>query len=132
VAAPAPARDVGPPRKSLPRKSFDRHPPPIPAAGLALAICRTRKAVDVAQRSIEILIGRLVTDETFRSAFRADAVATLTGFAESGYDLTALEIVALRATPLDAWERAAEHIDPRLQKASLCRVEERRSSDWKA
>ena len=73
----------------------------------------------MAQRSIEILIGRLVTDEAFRSAFRADAVATLTGFVESGYDLTALEIAALRRTPLDVWARAAEHIDPRLQKASF-------------
>jgi hypothetical protein len=75
----------------------------------------------VAQRSIEILIGRLVTDEAFRSAFRADAVATLIGFAESGYDLTALETTALRATPADVWEQVAERIDPRLQKASLNR-----------
>jgi hypothetical protein len=81
----------------------------------------------VAQRSIEILIGRLVTDEAFRSAFRADAPATLIRFAESGYDLTALEIAAMRATPPDVWERAAEHIDPRLQKASLSGLEERRS-----
>ncbi len=81
----------------------------------------------MAQRSIEILIGRLVTDEAFRSAFRADAVATLTGFAESGHDLTALEIAALRATPSEVWERVAGQVDPRLQKASLSAVEERRS-----
>ena len=73
----------------------------------------------MAQRSIEILIGRLLTDEAFRTAFRAHAAATLIRFAESGYDLTALEIAAIRATPPDVWERAAEHIDPRLQKASL-------------
>jgi hypothetical protein len=85
----------------------------------------------VAQRSIEILIGRLVTDEAFRSAFRTDAVATLTGFVESGYELTALESAALRATPPDLWEHVAEHIDPRLQKASFCRVEERKSHDRK-
>lgn len=75
----------------------------------------------MAQRSIEILIGRLVTDETFRSAFRADAVATLTAFRESGYDLTALEIDALRATAAEVWERVAEQIDLRLQKASFRR-----------
>jgi hypothetical protein len=73
----------------------------------------------VAQRNIEILIGRLVTDEAFRSAFRADPAATLIRFVESGYELTALEIAALRATPPDVWERAAEHVDPRLQKASF-------------
>lgn len=75
----------------------------------------------MAQRSIEILIGRLVTDEVFRSAFRTDAVATLVGFVESGYELTALEIDALRATPGDVWEQVAERIDPRLQKASFSR-----------
>jgi hypothetical protein len=77
----------------------------------------------VAQRSIEILIGRLVTDEAFRSAYRADPIATLTGFVESGYDLTALEIAALRTTPVDVWKRVADQIDPRLQKASLSKEE---------
>ncbi len=81
----------------------------------------------MAQRNIEILIGRLVTDEAFRSAFRADAAATLIRFAESGYDLTALEVAAVRATSPDVWERTAGQIDPRLQKASLCGTEERRS-----
>lgn len=73
----------------------------------------------MAQRSIEILIGRLITDEAFRSAFRKDAGTTLTGFIESGYDLTPLEITALRATPAGLWERVAEQIDPRLQKMSF-------------
>lgn len=73
----------------------------------------------MAQRSIEILIGRLVTDEAFRSAFRSDATTMLTRFIESGYDLTPVEISALRATPADVWERVAEHVDPRLQKASF-------------
>ncbi len=73
----------------------------------------------MAQRSIEILIGRLVTDEGFRSAFRRDATTTLTGFMESGYELTPLEITALRVTPADLWERVAEVIDPRLQKVAF-------------
>ena len=73
----------------------------------------------MAQRSIEILIGRLVTDEEFRWAFRKNAMAAITGFMESGYELTPLEITALRATPVDLWERVAEVIDPRLQKVSF-------------
>jgi hypothetical protein len=72
----------------------------------------------VSQRSIEILIGRLVTDEAFRAAFRTNAVDALIGFTESGYELTALEISALCATKPDVWERAADQVDPRLQKAS--------------
>jgi hypothetical protein len=70
----------------------------------------------VAQRSIEILIGRLITDEAFRSAFRHDARATLTGFMESGYELTAVEIAALGNTSQAVWDEAAGRIDPRLQK----------------
>jgi hypothetical protein len=73
----------------------------------------------VAQRSIELLIGRLLTDEAFRSAFRTNAMTALAGFVDSGYELTRLEIDALRATPVDLWDRAAEQIDPRLQKMSF-------------
>ena len=73
----------------------------------------------MAQRSIELLIGRLITDEAFRSAFRSDAKATLTEFVEAGYELTATEIAALCATPADVWERVAERIDWRLQKVSF-------------
>jgi len=73
----------------------------------------------VAHRSIEILIGRLITDEAFRSAFRTDATATLSRFVESGYDLTRVEIAALAATPAQVWEALAGHVDPRLQKVRL-------------
>lgn len=75
----------------------------------------------MAHRSIEILIGRLITDEAFRTAFFEDAPTALTGFVESGYELTALEITALMATRADVWTRVAEQIDPRLQKASFSR-----------
>ena len=73
----------------------------------------------MAQRSIEILIGRLMTDEAFRFAFRRDAMTALTGFMESGYELTPVEVAALCATPASVWEQVARHIDPRLQKVSL-------------
>ena len=82
--------------------------------GLALAIC-----CGVAQRSIEILIGRLITDEAFRSAFRRSATKTLRGFVESGYELTPLEMTAVCTTPVDVWEEVATRIDARLQKTSL-------------
>jgi hypothetical protein len=73
----------------------------------------------VAHRSVEILIGRLVTDEAFRGAFVDDAPTTLTRFIESGQELTPSEIAALNATPTDIWTQAAEHIDQRLQKVSF-------------
>lgn len=73
----------------------------------------------MAQRSVEILIGRLITDEGFRRDFFADPATTLTRFMESGYDLTSLEIAALKATRIGVWSQAAEEIDPRLQKVAL-------------
>ena len=78
----------------------------------------------MAQRSVEILIGKLITDEAFRSAFLADANTALVGFVESGHELTRLEILALCATPFSVWERAAEDIDSRLQKIAFFRSEE--------
>ena len=73
----------------------------------------------MAHRSIEILIGRLITDEAFRTAFCEDAETTLEHFMETGHELTAVELAALMATRSDFWALVAEQIDPRLQKASL-------------
>jgi len=71
------------------------------------------------QRIIELLIGRLVTDEAFRSEFLADPTKTLTALTERGFDLSAIEIDALVNTDPTLWVHAADAIDPRLQKASL-------------
>jgi hypothetical protein len=73
----------------------------------------------MAQRSIEILIGRLITDEAFRSTFCNDANATLASFIEAGQELTATEIAALTTTSPAVWMLVSEQIDPRLQRASL-------------
>ena len=81
----------------------------------------------MAQRSVEIVIGRLITDEAFRSAFVTDANTALAGFVESGHELTRLEISALCATPCSVWEHAAEAIDSRLQKIAFAHSEEKES-----
>ncbi len=73
----------------------------------------------MSQRNVEILIGRLVTDEAFRAMFLREPAATLAGFVECGYDLTALEIAALQAIDPGLWARTADQIDPRLQKISF-------------
>jgi hypothetical protein len=75
----------------------------------------------VSQRSIEIVVGRLVTDEAFREAFLRDPQQTLKMLVESGMALTDLEIQALLGTHRALWSRMAEELDPRLQKASLGR-----------
>ena len=73
----------------------------------------------MAQRSIEVLVGRLITDEAFRIAFLENRTDTLRGFIESGHELTDLEIAALNQTEADLWVLVADQIDPRLQKASF-------------
>jgi hypothetical protein len=73
----------------------------------------------VTQRSIEMVIGRLSTDEEFRQRFIDDPHAVLAELLEFGTHLTQVEIAALIATDATIWDRVADHIDPRLQKASL-------------
>jgi hypothetical protein len=85
------------------------------------------KAADVAQRSIEILIGRLITDEAFRFAFCRNAIGVLSELMESGCELTPVEVAALCATPAREWKEIARHIDPRLQKVWLRGPAEERS-----
>jgi hypothetical protein len=73
----------------------------------------------VAHRSIEILIGRLITDEAFRNTFRREPYGVIGAFMLAGNDLTGTEIAAVAATPPELWELVAEQIDSRLEKVSL-------------
>jgi hypothetical protein len=79
------------------------------------------------QRSVEVLIGRLITDEEFRRAFQRDPRGTLNTAAEWGLELTGCELQALMAADHTLWDRFAEEIDARLQKASL--KQERRGEE---
>lgn len=72
-------------------------------------------------RSVEILIGRLVTDEELRERFVAEPRETLRLAQQRGLVLTAAETDALLASPVALWESLAAALDPRLQKASLRR-----------
>ena len=71
------------------------------------------------QRSIEVIIGRLVTDEEFRATFVRDPLRVIEQLIERGIHLTHAEVVALMATDAELWERVADSVDPRLQKADL-------------
>jgi hypothetical protein len=73
----------------------------------------------VAQRIVEMLIGRLITDEQFRREFLADPETTLLALCDRGLELSGTEIAALLNTDATLWARTADGIDPRLQKASL-------------
>lgn len=71
------------------------------------------------QRHIELLIGRLVTDEDFRRAFERDPRSALSEAEQWGIALSAVEVSALLATDRSLWERIATEVDSRLQKASF-------------
>jgi hypothetical protein len=73
----------------------------------------------LAQRIIEMLIGRLITDEQFRAEFLQAPEKTLLDLCDRGLDLSRTEVAALVNTDPTLWDRAAEAIDPRLQKTSL-------------
>jgi len=76
----------------------------------------------VAQRTVEMLIGRLITDEEFRSEFLRDPERTLAELSDLGMDLSRTEVAALVNTDSSLWSRTADAIDPRLQKASFKNV----------
>jgi nitrogen fixation uncharacterized protein len=73
----------------------------------------------MSQKSVEALLGKLVTDEELRDRFRVDPLEVLASFRQAGWDLSAVETEALRSLDPAALERLAGALDPRLQKASL-------------
>lgn len=77
----------------------------------------------MAQRDVESVIGRLVTDEEFRREFLGDPARTLGALVEHGIGLSRAEVAALIATDRALWERVADTLDLRLQKASLKRAD---------
>jgi len=76
----------------------------------------------VSQRNIEIVIGRLITDEAFREGFLSNPHRTIGDLLDRGTQLSQAEIAALIAIDRTLWQRVADEIDPRLQKASLRRL----------
>lgn len=73
----------------------------------------------MAQRIIEVLIGRLITDEEFRRGFLEDPEGTLLELCDLGLELSRTEIAAVLNTDPTLWARTADALDPRLQKVSL-------------
>jgi hypothetical protein len=71
----------------------------------------------VAQRNVETLLGRLVTNPIVRRRFADDPALVLREFQEEGYELTAIELDALAATKADAIRSFAESIDGRIRRA---------------
>jgi len=73
----------------------------------------------VSQRSVEWVVGRLVTDEAFRRRFAADPGAALAEVLGAGHELTPCESRVLAVLDPAVVERCARNLDPRLLKADL-------------
>jgi hypothetical protein len=73
----------------------------------------------MSQKTVHLVIARLITDEDTRLQFLREPHATLRGFRDQGFDLTDSEMDALLETDRGLWTAAAARIDPRLQRCSV-------------
>jgi hypothetical protein len=73
----------------------------------------------MSQRTLERVIGRLLTDEELRHEFTRSPRRTMAELTEQGWDLSGLEIEALLAIDIGLWSETAARIDSRLQRCSL-------------
>jgi hypothetical protein len=73
----------------------------------------------MSHRTIERVIGRLLTDEDWRREFSYAPRQTLVALAEQGWELSRLEVDALIRTDVRVWSDAAARIDSQLQRCSL-------------
>jgi hypothetical protein len=73
----------------------------------------------MSQRNVELLIGRLLTDEELRRQFIRKPTGAIEDFCRQGWELTPIEIEALAATDATMWSELAARIPSRLQRCSL-------------
>ena len=73
----------------------------------------------MSQRTVERIIGCLLTDEALRVKFTRSPRRTLAELSEQGWELSRLEIDALLATDITLWSVVAARIDSRLRRSGL-------------
>ena len=73
----------------------------------------------MSHRTIERVIGRLLTDEELRHEFIRAPRRTLADLNEQGWELSRLEVDALLTMDVRLWSDVAARIDPRIQRCSL-------------
>ena len=73
----------------------------------------------MSQKTVQLIIGRLLTDEDLRARFVERPRATLAEVREQGFELTEDEIDALARSDAKAWSAMASKIHPRLQRSSM-------------
>jgi hypothetical protein len=78
----------------------------------------------MSHRNVEIVIGKLVTDEALRFEFRRRPASLLLRLADQGIGLTHYEVDAILGLDAAALDRFAASLDPRLEKAALKDLED--------
>jgi hypothetical protein len=73
----------------------------------------------MSQRNVELLIGRLLTDEDLRRQFVRKPASAIEEFCRQGWELSQSEIDALAATDPTMWPELASRIPSKLQRCSL-------------
>ena len=73
----------------------------------------------MSQRNVELLIGRLLTDEDMRRRFMRKPGCTIKDFCRQGWELSEGEIEALTTADATMWSELASRIPSRLQRCSL-------------
>jgi len=73
----------------------------------------------MSQKTVQFVMGWLLTDEELRLRFVERSFETLIDLRAQGYDLTADEIDALVRSDPDVWPSMARRIHPRLQRCRL-------------
>src|ERR1700730_1544583 len=73
----------------------------------------------MSQWGVQLVIGKLITDEDFRRGFEEGGGDCLAGLCERGIDLNETEIAALVEADPRLWSRIATRIDRRLKKIGM-------------
>jgi hypothetical protein len=73
----------------------------------------------LSHRTVERIIGCLLTDEELRLKFTRSPRRTLAELSERGWELSRLEIDALLATDITLWSVVAARIDSRLRRSRI-------------
>ena len=76
----------------------------------------------MSQWGVQLVIGKLVTDEAFRQRFEARAHESLARLCEQGIELSDAEIAAFLETDPRLWSAVAARIDPRLRPSGALRL----------
>jgi hypothetical protein len=85
---------------------------------LVLARC-LRQRRRMSHKTVQLVIGWLLTDEDLRHRFIERPRQTLTELREQGYEFTAAEFEALLLCDPAMWASTAERIHPDLKRVSL-------------